>query len=608
MNIKNKFIVSDSDKFGLALSGGGFRAALFHIGVLARLAELDLLRKVQVLSTVSGGSIIGAMYYLKIKQLLENKRSDGLTPSPDAYIKIINELEIEFLKGVQMNLRVRALLNPIKNAKMIVSDDYSRSDRMSELYDEIFYNPIFHSQSEEGFVHWLKDALSLIDSRNTFLKDLKIYPAGTTDKESFDIEKYNQLAEYKIPVLSINATTLNSGEHWIFTASSVGVAAKPDSIHPTPTLYPQLQFNDPNLSQKQKDKLNSLTLSDAVAASACVPALFAPLAIHDLYPQADKEVVIELVDGGVFDNQGLSTLFEKDCTHILCSDASGQLHYDRTPASGAGPVMLRANDIMMERIRCMVAHELGDYALRKQIHNNLAVDGRFWHLRNQFNGTKNFPAFSEPIDSSNEKDNGQIYLLSAIRTDLDAFTDIEANSLMYNGYCLCDYFVNQSEGLNNPPQNTWSFLNIRTEITNHSTNKLTFHLAVAGNMLFKAFRLMGKQGLIFGGLLIVLAVGIAWAGIYTSLIKYMEPFCNMFRSPGIVTNTIIFGLAGLVFMKKLPKQLQQPITDSLRILRTGNAWGLIYPVALIGGIGSIFAYLHLKIINPIFLKLGRITV
>src|SRR5262245_3875403 len=41
-------------RIGLSLSGGGFRAALFHIGVLARLAELDLLRHVEVISCVSG--------------------------------------------------------------------------------------------------------------------------------------------------------------------------------------------------------------------------------------------------------------------------------------------------------------------------------------------------------------------------------------------------------------------------------------------------------------------------------------------------------------------------------------------------------------------------
>src|SRR5262245_18091552 len=43
-------------KVGLALSGGGFRASLYHIGVLAKLAELDLLRYVEYLSCVSGGS------------------------------------------------------------------------------------------------------------------------------------------------------------------------------------------------------------------------------------------------------------------------------------------------------------------------------------------------------------------------------------------------------------------------------------------------------------------------------------------------------------------------------------------------------------------------
>jgi len=51
-------------KLGLALSGGGSRAAFFHIGVLASMAEVGLLRQVEVISTVSGGSIVGALYYL----------------------------------------------------------------------------------------------------------------------------------------------------------------------------------------------------------------------------------------------------------------------------------------------------------------------------------------------------------------------------------------------------------------------------------------------------------------------------------------------------------------------------------------------------------------
>jgi NTE family protein len=47
-------------KIGLALSGGGVRAAIFHLGVLRRLAAEDLLGKVTHLSTVSGGSLVTA--------------------------------------------------------------------------------------------------------------------------------------------------------------------------------------------------------------------------------------------------------------------------------------------------------------------------------------------------------------------------------------------------------------------------------------------------------------------------------------------------------------------------------------------------------------------
>src|SRR6185369_11673168 len=66
-------------KVGLALSGGGFRASLFHIGVLAKLAELDMLRHVEVLSCVSGGSVIGAHYYLEVRKLLESKSDRDIT-------------------------------------------------------------------------------------------------------------------------------------------------------------------------------------------------------------------------------------------------------------------------------------------------------------------------------------------------------------------------------------------------------------------------------------------------------------------------------------------------------------------------------------------------
>ena len=45
---------------GLALSGGGIRSATFGLGVLQHLQKVDPLRKVDYLSTVSGGGYIGS--------------------------------------------------------------------------------------------------------------------------------------------------------------------------------------------------------------------------------------------------------------------------------------------------------------------------------------------------------------------------------------------------------------------------------------------------------------------------------------------------------------------------------------------------------------------
>jgi NTE family protein len=47
-------------RIGLALSGGGIRAAVFHLGVFHRLADEGLLEAVSAISTVSGGSLVTA--------------------------------------------------------------------------------------------------------------------------------------------------------------------------------------------------------------------------------------------------------------------------------------------------------------------------------------------------------------------------------------------------------------------------------------------------------------------------------------------------------------------------------------------------------------------
>jgi NTE family protein len=53
----------------LALSGGGFRATLFHLGAIWRLNQLGYLKKLNRITSVSGGSIINGVLAVKWKEL-----------------------------------------------------------------------------------------------------------------------------------------------------------------------------------------------------------------------------------------------------------------------------------------------------------------------------------------------------------------------------------------------------------------------------------------------------------------------------------------------------------------------------------------------------------
>ena len=65
-------------KIALALSGGGVRATVFHLGVLARLARQSLIENISFLSTVSGGSLAVALVWAC---------SGSVWPGSDAFLR-----------------------------------------------------------------------------------------------------------------------------------------------------------------------------------------------------------------------------------------------------------------------------------------------------------------------------------------------------------------------------------------------------------------------------------------------------------------------------------------------------------------------------------------
>ena len=65
---------------GLAFSGGGIRSATFGLGVLEGMKPFGLLKKVDYLSTVSGGGYIGAWLSANCKRAAERKAAPGRAP------------------------------------------------------------------------------------------------------------------------------------------------------------------------------------------------------------------------------------------------------------------------------------------------------------------------------------------------------------------------------------------------------------------------------------------------------------------------------------------------------------------------------------------------
>ena len=581
-NPKNKTPQLESaEKLGLALSGGGFRASFFHIGVLAQMAMLGLLRHVEVISTVSGGSIIGALYYIHIKKLLEEKADKEITDQD--YIKVIKKIEQEFLQAVQRNIRMRTFSNPFKNIRMSKAN-YSRSDRIGELYDRYFYRKVLDANRKTPIE----------------MRELKIRPEG----KDFYPPKDNARRKAKVPILLINATTLNTGHNWRFEASHMGEPPRTDSV--TREIDKNLRLKTPSSYEDIIVKQQDIELGLAVAASACVPGLFHPLAISGLYP--DK-IRVQLVDGGVHDNQGIQGLIDEDCTKFVVSDASGQMEDEPDPATGIFPVLFRMNSILMDRVR----EEQISGLFRQYSLNNSQV--AFIHLRKGLAAKEVFwigpdggPAEEIKMERQSEapsEDFGVAQsvqdLLSRLRTDLDSFTEIEAYSLMLDGYQMSRGELCKVKGAREmttegekSDASEWDFLAIAPGLSNPS-RRYKKHLEVGGQRLFKLFRLKPLLAIVTS------FFGIGILSAFWILLKdeIMALFSRSLTVGQLLIAVLVLLLGSIPRVSRVVKVLRflrKPSEFLVRLVTRG----------LLPAIGSLFVNIHLWIFDPIFLRMGKI--
>lgn len=251
-------------QIGLALSGGGSRAIAFHLGCLRALNRLGLLDRVAVLSTVSGGSVIGAYFHAHrgdfasfeagVRALL----TQGLAAR--MWRKLFSPLGIKvtaaFVAVGTVALAAAAIRTVVKIISLVTPRSFAAH---FERFD-------------------IRSPLHRFASRTTLLE-------AALDDLLFKHASLNDLPGQ--PHLVINATELRTGSAFRFGTMESG------------------SWRWGKLHQ------NKVSVAHAVAASAAYP-LFLP--VFDETLTFDKNGALSsarvlLTDGGIYDNLGLGCLW-----------------------------------------------------------------------------------------------------------------------------------------------------------------------------------------------------------------------------------------------------------------------------------------------------------
>lgn len=296
----------DSNRIGLALSGGGYRAAAYHLGTLKKLNELEVLNRVDVISSISGGSITSAAYGLH-------------TGDFDTFEK-------EFKDKLKKGVVYRVLFSPRLIVQLIL---------VVVLIISTLVLP-FISPYGVYSIYFLILVLTVF-----LFFQFKFLPVGRAIEDGYDrifFKKKTLKDLRKEHVFAIGSTNADTGRPFTFSRDKMG-----DSKY--------------EYDKKIKFKTDGFPVSRAVTASSCVPFAFTPVKIHRKFFENEtdcKLVVPRLIDGGVYDNQGVHKLTHKSssyyCDKVIVSNAGNEIPFKDSYRNTIS-LLLRTVDIFMNRIR-----------------------------------------------------------------------------------------------------------------------------------------------------------------------------------------------------------------------------------------------------------------
>jgi len=263
-------ITGKFDKIALSLSGGGVRAVGFHLGTISMLNRLGLLEKIEILSTVSGGSMVGLGYALS--QAVGRKFQDFF----DDYFEFLPTLNI--IEELLARMTARVPPSPSGRRDMITS--------LANVYHTTYFKRYFGQYAgPDG----LTFDLLMREPRQGHLKEM-IFNATefkTGSAFRFQVSEYRCLiGNGNVSICMKHARQIRIAD--IMAASScipIGMEPLffPDDFH-WPDDHP-VRSNRPSPSRKTCDEVRAAMIRNTDTHQANVA----------------------LMDGGVYDNQGITS-------------------------------------------------------------------------------------------------------------------------------------------------------------------------------------------------------------------------------------------------------------------------------------------------------------
>lgn len=313
-------------KIGLSLSGGGYRATIYHLGTLRKLKEMKLLDKVDVISTISGGSITGAFYGLKGRDFETFDKE---------LVKIVKK---SIIKGIYFSPRFMLIIT------------------VGILILSLIIFLLFTEYA------WTSTPFLILITFIIIKFQFRIFPVSKIINSLYSkwFFENKTLKDFnKNPIIAINATNVETGRPFTFSKNKMS-----DSSYEFPS----------NGGKSIRFIPDEFPISLAVASSTCVPFAFTPIYIEKKFYKAEDDytkIKPCLVDGGVYDNQGVHKLTHGNssyvCDVVIVSDA-GNMMPRISDFNNVIQLLVRTSDIFMNRIKNyqMIQHVYDSYKFNKK--------------------------------------------------------------------------------------------------------------------------------------------------------------------------------------------------------------------------------------------------